>query len=62
VAHLAIDMTGIAFGHWKTNLTDLWVVAQALGWNGAVQNLLRRAVPTTNSEETILPLVALLQP
>jgi membrane-associated phospholipid phosphatase len=30
--------------NWKTYLTDLWVVAEALAWNGAVQDIVRRAV------------------
>jgi membrane-associated phospholipid phosphatase len=31
-------------GHWKTYLTDLWVVAEAAVWNGALQDIVRRAV------------------
>ena len=44
IAYLAIDMIDVGPRHWKTYLTDLWVVAEALAWNGAIQDLLRRAV------------------
>ena len=30
--------------NWKTYLTDLWVVAESLAWNGAIQDIVRRAV------------------
>lgn len=44
VAYLALDMFDVGPRHWKTYLTDLWVVAEALAWNGAIQDLVRRAV------------------
>ncbi|HWF85650.1 MAG TPA: phosphatase PAP2 family protein [Vicinamibacterales bacterium] len=44
VAYLAIDMADVGFYHWKTYLADLWVVAEVLAWNGAVQDIVRRAV------------------
>lgn len=44
IAYLAIDMIDVGPRHWKTYLTDLWVVAEALAWNGAIQDLVRRAV------------------
>lgn len=44
IAYLALDMVDVGPRHWKTYLTDLWVVAEALAWNGAVQDIVRRAV------------------
>ena len=44
IAYLALDMIDVGPKHWKTYLTDLWVVAEALLWNGAIQNLVSRAV------------------
>ena len=44
IAYLALDMIDVGARHWKTYLTDLWVVAEALAWNGAVQDIVRRAV------------------
>jgi membrane-associated phospholipid phosphatase len=44
IAYLALDMFDVGIRHWKTYLTDLWVVAEALAWNGAIQDIVRRAV------------------
>ena len=44
IAYLGIDMFDVGPRHWKTYLTDLWVVAEALAWNGAIQDIVRRAV------------------
>ncbi len=44
IAYLGLDMIDVGARHWKTYLTDLWVVAEALAWNGAVQDIVRRAV------------------
>ncbi len=44
IAYLGLDMLDVGVRHWKTYLTDLWVVAEALVWNGAVQDIVRRAV------------------
>lgn len=44
VAYLAIDMFDVGLRNWKTYLTDLWIVAETLAWNGAVQDIVRRAV------------------
>ena len=44
IAYLALDMIDVGPKNWKTYLTDLWVVAEALAWNGAVQDIVRRAV------------------
>lgn len=44
IAYLALDMIDVGVRNWKTYLTDLWVVAEALAWNGAVQDIVRRAV------------------
>jgi membrane-associated phospholipid phosphatase len=44
IAYLGLDMFDVGPRHWKTYLTDLWVVAEALAWNGAVQDIVRRAV------------------
>jgi membrane-associated phospholipid phosphatase len=44
VAYLAIDIADVGVRHWKTYLTDLWVVAEVLAWNGAIQDIVRRAV------------------
>ena len=44
IAYLGLDMFDVGPRHWKTYLTDLWVVAEALAWNGAIQDLVRRAV------------------
>jgi membrane-associated phospholipid phosphatase len=43
IAYLALDMFDVGARHWKTYLTDLWVVAEALAWNGALQDIVRRA-------------------
>jgi membrane-associated phospholipid phosphatase len=44
IAYLGLDMFDVGPRHWKTYLTDLWVVAEALAWNGALQDIVRRAV------------------
>lgn len=44
IAYLGVDMFDVGPRHWKTYLTDLWVVAEALAWNGAIQDIVRRAV------------------
>src|SRR6266542_2592409 len=44
IAYLAIDIIDVRFRHWRTYLTDLWVMAEVLVWNGAIQELTRRAV------------------
>lgn len=44
IAYLAIDIGDVGVRHWKTYLTDLWVVAEVVGWNGAIQDVVRRAV------------------
>jgi len=44
IAYLGLDMLDVGPRNWKTYLTDLWVVAEALAWNGAVQDIVRRAV------------------
>jgi membrane-associated phospholipid phosphatase len=44
LAYLGIDMWDVGIRHWKTYLTDLWVVAEVLAWNGAIQDIVRRAV------------------
>ncbi|MCU1283111.1 MAG: phosphoesterase PA-phosphatase related protein [bacterium] len=44
IIYLGIDMLDVGPRHWKTYLTDLWVVAEALAWNGAIQDIVRRAV------------------
>src|SRR5438270_3203901 len=44
IAYLGIDMFDVGPRNWKTYLTDLWVVAEALAWNGAIQDIVRRAV------------------
>ncbi|MDB4970109.1 MAG: phosphoesterase PA-phosphatase related protein [Myxococcales bacterium] len=44
LAYLALDVFDVGPKHWKTYLTDLWVVAEALAWNGAIQDIVRRAV------------------
>ena len=44
IAYLGIDMFDVGLRHWKTYLTDLWVVAESLAWNGAIQDIVRRAV------------------
>jgi membrane-associated phospholipid phosphatase len=44
IAYLGLDMFDVGLRNWKTYLTDLWVVAEALAWNGAVQDIVRRAV------------------
>jgi membrane-associated phospholipid phosphatase len=44
ILYLAIDMADVGFKHWKTYLTDLWVFAEVLGWNGGIQDVVRRAV------------------
>jgi membrane-associated phospholipid phosphatase len=42
--YLGIDILDVGAHHWKTYLTDLWVVAEVLAWNGAFQDIVRRAV------------------
>ena len=42
--YLAIDIGDVGLKHWKTYLTDLWVFAEVLGWNGGIQDVVRRAV------------------
>ncbi|HWE26757.1 MAG TPA: phosphatase PAP2 family protein [Polyangia bacterium] len=44
IAYLGLDMFDVGPRHWKTYLTDLWVVAESLAWNGAIQDIVRRAV------------------
>jgi membrane-associated phospholipid phosphatase len=44
IAYLGIDMFDVGLRNWKTYLTDLWVVAESLAWNGAIQDIVRRAV------------------
>jgi membrane-associated phospholipid phosphatase len=44
VAYLAIDIADVGPRNWKTYLTDLWVMAEVLVWNGAIQDITRRAV------------------
>jgi membrane-associated phospholipid phosphatase len=44
LAYLGVDMFDVGLRNWKTYLTDLWVVAEALAWNGAIQDIVRRAV------------------
>ena len=44
IAYIALDIIDVGPRHWKTYLTDLWVVAEALAWNGAFQDIVRRAV------------------
>ena len=44
IIYLGVDMFDVGLKHWKTYLTDLWVVAEVLAWNGAIQDLTRRAV------------------
>lgn len=44
ILYLAIDIGDVGLRHWKTYLTDLWVFAEVLGWNGAFQDIVRRAV------------------
>jgi membrane-associated phospholipid phosphatase len=44
IAYIALDILDVGPRHWKTYLTDLWVVAEALAWNGAFQDIVRRAV------------------
>jgi membrane-associated phospholipid phosphatase len=44
IIYLGLDMFDVGLKNWKTYLTDLWVVAEALAWNGAVQDIVRRAV------------------
>jgi membrane-associated phospholipid phosphatase len=44
IAYLALDIFDVGPRQWKTYLTDLWVVAEALAWNGAIQDIVRRAV------------------
>ena len=44
VLYLAIDIGDVGLKHWKTYLTDLWVFAEVLGWNGGIQDVVRRAV------------------
>jgi membrane-associated phospholipid phosphatase len=44
IVYLALDILDVGPRHWKAYLTDLWVVAEALLWNGAVQDIVRRAV------------------
>lgn len=44
IAYLGIDMFDVGIRHWKTYFTDLWVIAEVLAWNGAIQDIVRRAV------------------
>ena len=44
IVYLGLDMFDVGLKNWKTYLTDLWVVAEALAWNGAIQDIVRRAV------------------
>ncbi len=44
IVYLGIDMWDVGIRHWKTYFTDLWVVAEVLAWNGAFQDIVRRAV------------------
>jgi membrane-associated phospholipid phosphatase len=44
LAYLAIDIVDVGFRNWRTYLTDMWVMAEVLAWNGAIQDLTRRAV------------------
>ena len=42
--YVGIDMFDVGLRNWKTYLTDLWVVVEAMAWNGALQDIVRRAV------------------
>lgn len=44
IAYLGLDIFDVGPRRWKTYLTDLWVVAESLAWNGAIQDIVRRAV------------------
>jgi membrane-associated phospholipid phosphatase len=44
IIYLGVDMLDVKPRNWRTYLTDVWVVAEALAWNGAIQDIVRRAV------------------
>lgn len=44
VAYFAIDIVDVGWRHWRSYLTDLWVAAEVLVWNGGIQDVVRHAV------------------
>ena len=44
IIYVGLDIFDVGIKNWKTYFTDLWVVVEAMAWNGAIQDVVRRAV------------------